>query len=37
MSEKCEESVKVVRVLLIMSSPDGSSITNDNRNPATQS
>ena len=37
MSEKCEESVKVVRVPLVMNSPDRSSVTSDKRNPATQS
>jgi hypothetical protein len=35
--EKCEKRVKVVRVLVVMSTPDRSPVTNDESNPATQS
>ena len=37
MGEECEERVKIARVLFVVSSPDCSSVTNDQSNQTTQS
>jgi hypothetical protein len=35
LSEKCEKGVEVIGVLVVMSSPDGASVSNDKRNSTT--